>query len=157
MITKNQSLLNSPKCTLSSPTFPKSSLLLTGVTVKLTPRTYTQSAGLAPLPGLGAHHIERHRYETSLYYSLCAVLCVSMLSAAIPVRVIAAGRRRQEATAEQTDSSAADAPGDSPAGDINTNESGNELSQGESDFANLISHQAEPQVSLASDMSPDSE
>ncbi len=91
------------------------------------------------------------------YYSLCAVLCVSMLSAAIPVRVIAEEGRQQEATAEQADSSAADAPGDSPAADINTNVSGNELSQGESDFANPISHQAKPQVSLASDMSPDSE
>lgn len=80
-----------------------------------------------------------------------------MLSAAIPVRVIAEEGRQQEATAEQADSSAADAPGDSPAADINTNVSGNELSQGESDFANPISHQAKPQVSLASDMSPDSE
>ena len=30
------------------------------------------------------------------YRSLCAVLCVSMLSAAIPVRVIAEEERRQE-------------------------------------------------------------
>ena len=39
---------------------------MTGVTVKLAPRIYTRSAGLAPPPGLGAHYIERHRYETSL-------------------------------------------------------------------------------------------
>lgn len=91
------------------------------------------------------------------YSSLCAVLCVSMLSAAIPVRVIAEEGRQQEATAEQTDSSAADAPGDSPAGDINTNESDNKLSQGESDSANPNSNQSELQASLASDMSPDTE
>lgn len=89
------------------------------------------------------------------YYSLCAVLCVSMLSAAMPVRVIAEEGRQQEATAEQTDSSAADAPGDSPAGNINTNESGNELSQGESDTANSNSNQSGLQASLASDMSLD--
>ena len=91
------------------------------------------------------------------YYSLCAVLCVSMLSAAIPVRVIAEEGRQQEAPAEQTDSSVADAPGDSPAADINTNESGDELSQGESDSANPNSNQSELQASLTSDMSPDTE
>ena len=91
------------------------------------------------------------------YYSLCAVLCVSMLSAAIPVRVMAEEGRPQEVAAEQTDSSAADAPGDSPAGNINTNESGNELSQGESDPANPNSNQQELQTSLAFDISPDTE
>ena len=45
---------------------PKSLQLLTDVTVKLTPLTYTRSVGLEPPPGLGAHLIERHRYETSL-------------------------------------------------------------------------------------------
>ena len=91
------------------------------------------------------------------YYSLCAVLCVSMLCAAIPVRVMADEGRQQEATAEQTNSGAADAPGDSQAGGINTNESGNELSQGESDTANPNSNQSEPQASLTSDMSLDAE
>lgn len=75
------------------------------------------------------------------YYSLCAVLCVSMLSAAIPVRVMADEGRQQEATAEQTNSGAADAPGDSPTGDINTNVNSNELSQGDSDLTNQISNQ----------------
>lgn len=70
------------------------------------------------------------------YYLLCAVLCVSMLSAAIPVRVMADEGRQQEATAEQTNSGAADVPGDSPAGDINTNVNGDELSQGDSDLIN---------------------
>ena len=91
------------------------------------------------------------------YYSLCAVLCVSMLSTAIPVRAMAEEGRQQEATAEQIDSSAAGAPGDSQAGGINTNESGNELSQGESDTANPNSNQSGLQASLASDMSLDTE
>lgn len=91
------------------------------------------------------------------YYSLCVVLCVSMLSAAIPVRVMAEEGRRQEASVDQTDSSAADASSDSPAGGINTNENGNELSQSESDFANPNSNQSEPQASLTSDMSLDAE
>ena len=91
------------------------------------------------------------------YRSLCAVLCVSMLSTAIPVRVMAEEVRQQKATAEQTDSCAADVPGDSPAADINTNGSGNELSQGESDSASSNSNQSQLQASLASDMSPDSE
>lgn len=91
------------------------------------------------------------------YYSLCAVLCISMLGTAIPVRVMAEEGRQQESTAEQTDSSAADAPGDSQAGDINTNESDNELSQGESVTANPNSNQSGFQASLASDMSLDTE
>lgn len=91
------------------------------------------------------------------YYSLCAVLCVSMLSTAIPVRAMAEEGRQQEATAEQIDSSAAGAPGDSQAGGINTNESGNEPSQGESDTANPNSNQLGLQASLASDISLDTE
>lgn len=91
------------------------------------------------------------------YYSLCAVLCVSMLSAAIPVRVMAEEGRQQKAPAEQTDSSVADAPVDSPAADINTNGCSNELSQGESDSANPNSNQSELQASLTSDMSLDTE
>ena len=91
------------------------------------------------------------------YYSICAVLCVCMLSTAIPVRVMAEEGQRQEATAEQTDSSAAGTLGDSQAGGINTNESGNELSQGESDTANPNSNQSELQASLTSDMSLDTE
>lgn len=91
------------------------------------------------------------------YYLLCAVLCVSMLSAAIPVRVMADEGRQQEATAEQTNSGAADVPGDSPAGDINTNVNGDELSQGDSDLINQISNQSELQASLTSDMSLDTE
>lgn len=91
------------------------------------------------------------------YRSLCAVLCVSMLSAAIPVRVIAEEERRQENTLEQSETGAADNLGGSMTGDIDTSEIGNESIKNDSDLANQISHQAEPQVSLASDISPDSE
>lgn len=86
------------------------------------------------------------------YRSLCAVLCVSMLSAAIPVRVIAEEERDQDNTLEQFDTGAAD-----NSGDIDTSEIGKKSIKNDSDPANLISHQAEPRVSLASDMSPDTE
>lgn len=91
------------------------------------------------------------------YRSLCAVLCVSMLSAAIPVRVIAEEERRQENTLEQSETGAADNLGGSMTGDIDTSEIGNESIKNDSDLANPIAHQVEPRVSLASDMSPDSE
>lgn len=91
------------------------------------------------------------------YCSVCAVLCVSMLSAAIPVRVIAEEGWRQENTLEQVDTGAADNSGGSMTGDIDTSEIDNESIKNDSDLANPISHQAEPQVPLASDMSPDSE
>ena len=91
------------------------------------------------------------------YRSLCAVLCVSMLSAAIPVRVLAEEERLQENTLEQAETGAADNSGGSMTGDIDTSEIGNGSIKNDSDLANPISHQTEPQVSLASDMSPDSE
>lgn len=89
------------------------------------------------------------------YCSVCAVLCVSMLSAAIPVRVIAEEGWRQENTLEQVDTDAADNSGGSMTGDIDTGEIGNESIKNDSDIANPIAHQVEPQVSLASDMSSD--
>lgn len=92
-----------------------------------------------------------------IYCSLCAVLCVSMLNATIPVRAIAEEERRQENTLEQFDAGAVDNSGGSMADDIDTSEIGNESIKIDSDLANPISHQAEPQVPLASDMSPDSE
>lgn len=91
------------------------------------------------------------------YHSLCVVLCVSMLSAAIPVRVLAEEERQQENTLEQFDTGAADNSDASMKGDIDTSEIGNESIKNDSDLANSIAHQVEPQVSLASDMSPDSE
>lgn len=91
------------------------------------------------------------------YRSLCAVLCVSMFSAAIPVRVIAEEEQRQENTLEQVDTGVADNSGGSLTSDIDTSEIDNKSIKNDSDLANQISHQAEPQASLASDMSPDSE
>lgn len=91
------------------------------------------------------------------YRSLCVVLCVSMLSTAIPVRVIAEEERRQENALEQVDTGAADNSGGSVTSDIDTSEIGNKSIKNDSDLANPISRQAEPQASLASDISPDSE
>lgn len=91
------------------------------------------------------------------YRSLCAFLCVSMLSAAIPERVIAEEERWQENTLEQVDTGAATNSCGSATDDIDTSEIGNGSIKNDSDLANPISHQTEPQVSLASDMSPDSE
>ena len=78
------------------------------------------------------------------YRSLCAVLCVSMLSAAIPVRVLAEEERLQENTLEQFDTGAADNSGARMTGDIDTSEIGNESIKNDSDLANQIAHQAEP-------------
>ena len=80
-----------------------------------------------------------------------------MLNATIPVRAIAEEGWRQENTLEQVDTGAADNSGGSMTGDIDTGEIGNESIKNDSDIANPISHQEEPQVSLASDMSPDTE
>lgn len=91
------------------------------------------------------------------YRSLCAVLCASMFSAVIPVRVIAEEERRQENALEQFNTGAGVNSGDSMTGDIDTSEIGNESIKNDSDLENPISHQAEPQVSPASDMSLDSE
>lgn len=91
------------------------------------------------------------------YRSLCAVLCVSMLSASIPVRAIAEEERRQENTLEQVDAGAAVNSSDTITGAIDTSEIGNESIKNDSDLANPISHQAEPQVFPASDMSLDAE
>lgn len=74
------------------------------------------------------------------YRSLCAVLCVSMLSAAIPVRVLAEEERLQENTLEQFDTGAPDNSGASMTGDIDTSEIGNESIKNDSDLANPISH-----------------
>lgn len=80
------------------------------------------------------------------YRSLCAVLCVSMFSAAIPVRVIAEEERRQENTLEKSETGAADNSGGSFTSDIDTSEIGNESIKTDSDLANPIAHQVEPQV-----------
>lgn len=73
--------------------------------------------------------------------SHCAFLCVSMLSAAIPVRVLAEEERLQENTLEQSETGAADNSGGSFTSDIDTSEIGNESIKNDSDLANPISHQ----------------
>ncbi|MEO2479513.1 hypothetical protein ABG977_05145 [Collinsella aerofaciens] len=58
---------------------------------------------------------------------------------------------------EQSETGAADNLGGSMTGDIDTSEIGNESIKNDSDLANPIAPQVEPRVSLASDMSTDSE
>lgn len=91
------------------------------------------------------------------YRSLCTVLCVSMLSTAIFVRVIAEEKRRRENTLEQVNIGAAGNSIDSITGGIDTNGISNGSVKNDYDIVNPISHQAETQVSLASDMTFDSE
>ncbi|WP_418625513.1 hypothetical protein [Sutterella wadsworthensis] len=74
------------------------------------------------------------------YRSLCAVLCVSMFSAAIPVRVIAEEEQRQENTLEQVDTGVADNSVGSLTSDIDTSEIDNKSIKNDSDLANQISH-----------------
>lgn len=136
---------------------PKSSLLLTGVTIKITPQTYTRSVGLAPPPALAPALSKGTAMKRVFYRSLFTVLCVFMLSEAIPVRVIAEEERRQENTLEQVDAGAVDNSGDSITSDIDTNEIGNKSIKNDFYPANQNSHQVETKVSLASDMSPDTE
>lgn len=73
------------------------------------------------------------------------------------MRAIAEEERWQDNTLEQVDTGAAVNSGDTITGAVDTNEIGNESVKNYSDLANPISHQAEPQVSLTSDMLPDSE
>lgn len=123
---------------------PKSSLLLTGVTVKLTHLHIHGVLAWRRLRALAPTLSRDTAMKRVFYRSLCAVLCVSMLSAAIPVRVIAEEERRQENTLEQVDTNAADNSGVSLTSDIDTNEIDNKSIKNDSDLANQISHQAEP-------------
>ena len=83
-----------------------------------------------------------------LYRSLCAALCVSMLSTAIPISVIADEVQPQETTAEQNDSGAADNSSNDAIDAINANEIDDSSDKFESDDANSSSNQSEFQASL---------
>ena len=90
-----------------------------------------------------------------LYCSLCAALCVSMLSALIPISVIADESQPQATTAEQIDSGAADNSSNDATDAINANEFDDSSDKYESDVANSSSNQSESQAFLASDLAPD--
>ena len=90
-----------------------------------------------------------------LYYPLCAVLCVSMVSAALPVIVIAEEAQPQETTAEQLDSGAADASDANTADEANSGVNNSDLSHGESDSTKPASTQSDTQTSLTSELSFD--
>ena len=91
-----------------------------------------------------------------LYYPLCAVLCVSMVSAALPIKVIAEEVQPQEITAEQGDSGSGDTSDNGATDDANAGVNSNEPST-ESDSANPTSTQSDPQPSLTSELSLNAE
>ena len=66
MIAKINQCQTVPGTPLSSPTLSNKVAIVDWCYRKITRQTYTRCVGLAPPPGLGAHLIERHRYETSL-------------------------------------------------------------------------------------------
>ena len=88
-----------------------------------------------------------------LYYPLCAVLCVSMVSAALPVNVIAEEIHPQDTATDQVDSGAADASDNVKSDDANSGEINNELDSGESDSMNPAFTQSISQPSLTSELS----
>lgn len=92
-----------------------------------------------------------------LYYPLCAILCVSMVSAALPINVIAEEIQPQEAATGQVDSSASGASASAQSYDANPGEINNELGSGESDSTNPAFTQSVSQPSLTSEMSIDAE
>lgn len=87
-----------------------------------------------------------------LYYPLCAVLCVSMVSAALPIKVIAEEVQPQEMTAEQGDSGSGDTSDNGATDDANAGVNSNEPST-ESVSTNPTSTQSDPQTSLTSELS----
>ena len=78
-----------------------------------------------------------------------------MVSAALPVKVIAEEARPQELAAEQVDSGAADASDVNTADEANSGENNTKLGDGESDPTNPASTQPDPQPSLTSGLSFD--
>lgn len=92
-----------------------------------------------------------------LYYPLCAVLCVSMASAAIPVKVIAEEIQQQEMTEEQTDSEAAAATDSGTADDADAGGNGDILNSSEPENAKSVSTQSDSQPSLTSELSLNAE
>lgn len=79
---------------------PESSLMLTGVPVKLTPIKYVRSAGLElPSDPIGCSP-RGSAMKRPLYYLLCAIACTSMAGAMMPMAAIAEAIQPR-ATAEQ--------------------------------------------------------
>ena len=79
---------------------PESSLMLTGVPVKLTPIKYVRSAGLElPSDPIGCSP-RGSAMKRPLYYLLCAIACTSMAGATMPMAAIAEAIQPR-ATAEQ--------------------------------------------------------
>ena len=92
-----------------------------------------------------------------LYYPLCAILCVSMVGAALPVNVIAEEIQPQEMTEEQTDSEAAAATDSGTADDGDAGGNGDILNSSEPECVNPVSTQSDSQPALTSELSLNAE
>ena len=92
-----------------------------------------------------------------LYYPLCAVLCVSMVSAAIPVKVIAEEIQPQKMTEEQTDPEAATTTNSGAADGAVAGRGGDILNSSEPVCANSVSTQSDSQSALTSELSLNAE
>lgn len=85
---------------------PESSLMLTGVPVKLTPTKYVRSAGLElPSDPIGCPP-RGSAMKRSLYYLLCAIACTSMVSATMPMAAIAEAIQPQATATQQAQADA---------------------------------------------------
>lgn len=92
-----------------------------------------------------------------LYYPLCAVLCVSMVGTAIPVKVIAEEIQTQEMTEEQTKPEAAAAKDSGTADDADAGGNGDILNSSEPENTKSVSTQSDSQPSLTSELSLNAE
>lgn len=92
-----------------------------------------------------------------LYYPLCAVLCVSMIGTAIPVKVIAEEIQPQEMTEERTNPEAAAVTDSGTADDADAGGNGDILNSSEPESARSVSTQSDSQPSLTSELSLNAE
>lgn len=92
-----------------------------------------------------------------LYYPLYAVLCVSMVSAVIPVKVIAEEIQPQKMTKEQTDPEAAATTNSGAADGADAGGGGDILNSSEPENAKSVSTQSDSQPSLTSELSLNAE
>lgn len=109
---------------------PESSLMLTGVPVKLTPRKYVRSAGLElPSDPIGCSP-RGSAMKRPLYYLLCAIACSSMVSATMPMAAIAEAIQHQETAEQQAQADATSSDTDKAEDGVNTNATADTVEDG---------------------------
>ena len=100
---------------------PESSLMLTGVPVKLTPRKYVRSAGLElPSDPIGCSP-RGSAMKRPLYYLLCAIACTSIVGATLPMAAIAEAIQPQETAGQQAQADATNSDAGKAEDGANTN------------------------------------